>query len=121
MNAQVEPDYCSGLLGAFHEGNQALLMCGNNLPDKPAIVWVVLANESLHAMQSCNGGNLIPAALLTHEMEVARRRQPDTFQELQLHHTYQHHVVAEAWLIQAMPPEQVVALFEKHCAKRLSP
>ena len=51
MNAQVEPDYCSGLLGAFHEGNQALLMCGNNLPDKPAIVWVVLANESLHAMQ----------------------------------------------------------------------
>ena len=119
VDALVAPDCPLGLLGAFHEGKQALLMCGNNLPDDPAIVWVVLAHESAHAMQSCSGGNLMPAALLSREMEVARQRQPDTFQELQLYHTSQHHVEAEARLIQAMPPEQVVALFEKHCAERL--
>ena len=121
VNALVARDCPAGLLGAFHEGKQALLMCGNNLPDDPAVVWVGLAHESAHVMQSCNGGNLMPAALLRREMDEARLRQPDTFQELQLYHTSQHHVEAEARLIQALPPEQVVALFEKHCTKRLSP
>ena len=64
-------------------------------------------------MQSCNGGNLMPAALLSCEMGVACQLQPDTFQELQTYQTSQHHVEAEAPLIQAMPPEQVVALSKK--------
>ena len=68
-----------GLLGAFHEGKQALLMCGNNLPDDPAVVWVVLAHESAHVMQSCNGGNLMPAALLSREVELARQQEPNPF------------------------------------------
>ena len=46
VKALVAPDCPLGLLGAFHEGKQALLMCGNNLPDDPAVVWVVLAHES---------------------------------------------------------------------------
>ena len=121
VNALVARDCPVGLLGAFHEGKQALLMCGNNLPDDPSVVWVVLAHESAHVMQSCNGGNLMPEALLSREMEAARQVDPNPFHELQLYHTSQHHVEAEARLIQALPPEQVVALFEKHCAKRLSP
>ena len=121
VKALVAPDCPLGLLGAFHEGKQALLMCGNNLPDDPAVVWVVLAHESAHVMQLCNGGNLMPAALLSREMEVARQQDPNPFHELQLYHSSQHHVEAEARLIQALPAEQVVALFEKHCAKRLSP
>ena len=32
VKALVAPDCPLGLLGAFHEGKQALLMCGNNLP-----------------------------------------------------------------------------------------
>ena len=96
-------------------------MCGNNLPDDPSVVWVVLAHESAHVMQSCHGGNLMPAALLSREVEVARQQIPNPFHELQLYHSSQHHVEAEARLIQALPAEQVVALFEKHCAKRLSP
>ena len=76
-------------------------MCGNNLPDDPSVVWVVLAHESAHVMQSCNGGNLMPAALLTKNMAEARRLEPDTFHELQLYHTSQHHVEAEARLVQA--------------------
>ena len=59
VKALVAPDCPLGLLGAFHEGKQALLMCGNNLPDDPAVVWVVLAHESAHVMQSCHGGNLM--------------------------------------------------------------
>ena len=121
VNALVARDCPMGLLGAFHEGKQALLMCGNNLPDDPKVVWVVLAHESAHVMQSCNDGNLMPAALLSREVEAARQIDPNPFHELQLYHSSQHHVEAEARLIQALPPEQVVALFEKHCAKRLSP
>ena len=121
VNALVAPDCPAGLLGAFHEGKQALLMCGNNLPDHPSLVWVVLAHESAHVMQSCNGGNLMPAALLSREVEAARQQDPNPFHELQLYHSSQHHVEAEARLIQALPAEQVVALFEKHCAQRLSP
>ena len=120
VNALVARDCPAGLLGAFHEGKQALLMCGNNLPNDPSIVWVVLAHESAHVMQSCHGGNLMPAALLSKGMAEARRRQPNAFQELQLYHTSQHHVEAEARLIQVLPPDQVVAMFEKHCSKRLS-
>ena len=121
VNALVARDCPMGLLGAFHEGKQALLMCGNNLPDDPKVVWVVLAHESAYVMQSCNDGNLMPAALLSREVEAARQIDPNPFHELQLYHSSQHHVEAEARLIQALPPEQVVALFEKHCAKRLSP
>ena len=121
VNALVARDCPGGLLGAFHEGKQALLMCGNNLPDDPSVVWIVLAHESAHVMQSCNDGNLMPAALLSREVEAARQIDPNPFHELQLYHSSQHHVEAEARLIQALPPEQVVALFEKHCAKRLSP
>ena len=47
VKALVAPDCPFGLLGAFHEGKQALLMCGNNLPDDPAVVWVVLAHDCL--------------------------------------------------------------------------
>ncbi|WP_392347837.1 hypothetical protein [Parasynechococcus sp.] len=121
VNALVAPDCPLGLLGGFHEGKQALLMCGNNLPDDPAVVWFVLAHESAHVMQLCNGGNLMPAALLSREMEATCQQDPNPFHELQLYHSSQHHVEAEARLIQALPAEQVVALFEKHCAKRLSP
>ena len=121
VKALVAPDCPLGLLGAFHEAKQALLMCGNNLPEDPAVVWVVLAHESAHVMQSCHGGNLMPAALLSREVELARQQDPNPFHELQLYHSRQHHVEVEARLIQALPAEQVVALFEKHCAQRISP
>ena len=64
VEALVANEFPEGLLGAFHEGRQALLMCGNNLPDDPASIWVVLAHESAHVMQFCKGGPLMPAAVL---------------------------------------------------------
>ena len=82
---------------------------------------MVLAHESAHVMQFCNGGNLMPAAVLSQEVEAARQQDPNPFHELQLYHSSQHHVEAEARLVQALPADQVVALFEKHCAQRLSP
>ena len=72
-------------------------------------------------MQSCHGGNLMPAALLSREVEAARQIDPIPFHELHLYRSSHQHVEAEARLIQALPAEQVVALFEKHCAQRLSP
>ncbi|MAR06741.1 MAG: hypothetical protein CL862_06540 [Cyanobium sp. NAT70] len=114
----VAKDCPEGLLGAFHEGRKVLLMCGNNLPDDPAYVWVVLAHESAHVMQFCNGGPLMPPALLNRAMDQARRRSPDAFHELQLYHVSQHQVEAEARVVQAMPPDQVEALFNRHCGSR---
>ena len=114
-------DCPEGLLGAFHEGRQALLMCGNNLPDDPASIWVVLAHESAHVMQFCKGGPLMPAAVLGAGMDQARRTDSQAFRELKLYNSSQHHVEAEARLVQALPPDQVRHLFEKHCAERLKP
>ena len=121
VDALVARDCPSGLLGAFHEGKQALLMCANNLPDDPSYVWTVLAHESAHVMQFCKGGQLLPTALLQQGMDQARRRHPGAFNELQLYHASQHHVEAEARLIQQLPPDQVEALFLRHCAERLKP
>ena len=79
VEALVAKDCPEGLLGAFHEGRQALLMCGNNLPDDPASIWVVLAHESAHVMQFCKGGPLMPAAVLGAGMDqgLFRPGRPD--------------------------------------------
>ena len=119
VEAFVANDCPAGLLGAFHDSRQVILLCGNNLPDDPAPVWVVLAHESAHVMQSCKGGTLLPPALLSSGMDEARRLQPDAFQDLNLYHSGQHHVEAEARFVQALPPDQVVTLFQTHCASRL--
>ena len=76
VEALVANDCPQGLLGAFHEGRQALLMCGNNLPDDPAYIWVVLAHESAHVMQFCKGGPLMPSAVLGAGMDQTRRSDP---------------------------------------------
>ena len=117
----VANDCPQGLLGAFHQGRRVLLMCGNSLPDDPAYIWVVLAHESAHVMQFCKGGTLLPPSLLSSGMDQARLQQPNAFQELNLYHSSQHHVEAEARLVQALPPEQVEALFFRHCGDRLQP
>jgi len=59
-------------------------MCGNNLPDDPAVVWVVLAQESAHVMQLFNGGNLMPAALLSREVKAARQQTTILFMSCSL-------------------------------------
>ena len=121
IEALVSQDCPVGLIGAFHQGKQALLMCGNNLQDDPVQVWVVLAHESAHVMQDCKGDYLMPPGLLAQEMDQARRTDPAAFLELQLYDSTQHHAEAEARLVQVLPPTQVEALFVKYCSKRLSP
>ena len=121
IEALVAQDCPAGLMGAFHQGKQALLMCGNNLQDDPAQVWVVLAHESAHVMQDCKGDYLMPPGILAEEMDQARRTHPAAFLELQLYDSSQHHAEAEARLVQVLPPNQVEALFVKHCSNRLSP
>ena len=63
-------------------------------------------------MQSCKGGPLLPPDLFSSGMRAARRQQPDAFQDLSLYDTDLHHVEAEARLVQALPPDQVLALFQ---------
>ncbi len=121
VGALVANDCPEGLLGAFHEGGQAFLMCGNNLPEDPASIWVVLAHESADVMQFCKGGPLMPAAVIGVGMNQARRTDLQTFWKFKLYNRSQHHVEAEARLVQALPPDQVRHMFEKHCAERIKP
>lgn len=104
IEALVSQDCPVGLIGAFHQGKQALLMCGNNLQDDPVQVWVVLAHESAHVMLDCKGDYLMPPGLLAQEMDQARRTDPEPFFELQLYDSTQHHAEAEARLVQVLPP-----------------
>ena len=115
VNALVAKDCPLGLLGAFHQSRRSLLLCGNNLPNDPEAVWVVLAHESAHVMQFCNGGPLMPPGLFSQSLDQARRTDPEMFQELQLYHSSQHQLEAEARLVQMLPPVQVEAMFWRHC------
>ena len=72
-------------------------------------------------MQVCKGGNLMPESLLAEEMEATIDKGADTFHELALYQSGRHHVEAEARVVQALPPQQVEALFIKHCGDRLDP
>ena len=121
IEAMVANDCPLGLFGAYHAGRHVLLMCGNNIPDDPAVVWEVLAHESAHVMQVCKGGNLMPEALLAEEMEATIEKGADTFHELALYRSGRHHVEAEARVVQALPPQDVEALFIQHCGDRLEP
>tara|TARA_E500000178_G_scaffold44324_1_gene39574 strand:+ start:1718 stop:2209 length:492 start_codon:yes stop_codon:yes gene_type:complete len=121
IEAMVANDCPLGLFGAYHAGRDVLLMCGNNIPDDPAVVWEVLAHESAHVMQVCKGGDLMPESLLAEEMEATIDKGADTFHELALYRSGRHHVEAEARVVQALPPQQVEALFIKHCGDRLDP
>ena len=82
IEALVVQDCPAGLMGAFHQGKHALLMCGNNLQDDPAQIWVVLAYESAHVMQHCKGDYLMPQLILAEEMDQVRRTHPEAFLEL---------------------------------------
>ena len=116
VEALVANDCPEGLLGAIHQGRQGLLMCGNNLPDDPGYVWVLLAHESAHVIQFCKGGPLMPAAVLGAGMDQSSQSDPWAFQELNPYNSSQHQVEAEARLVQALPPDQVEHLFRKYCA-----
>ena len=107
IEAMVANDCPLGLFGAYHAGRDVLLMCGNNIPDDPAVVWEVLAHESSHVMQVCEGGDLMPESLLAEEMEATIDKGADTFHELALYRSGRHHVEAEARVLQALPPQQV--------------
>ena len=120
VKALVAKDCPQGLLGAFHQSRRSLLLCGNNLPNDPEVVWVVLAHESAHVMQFCKGGPLMPPGLFSQSLDRARRKDPEMFQELQLYHSSQHQVEAEARLVQMLPPVQVEALFWRHCGDRIN-
>ena len=63
IEALVAQECPAGLMGAFHQGKQALLMCGNNLQDDPVHAWVVLAQDSAQVIQDCKGDYLMPPGL----------------------------------------------------------
>ena len=61
----------------------------------------------------------MPEELLAEEMEATIDRGADTFHELALYRSGRHHVEAEARVVQALPPQDVEALFIQHCGDRL--
>ena len=113
----VARDCPPALLGAFHAGRNAVLLCANNLSDDPALVWTVLAHESAHAMQKCNGKPLLADSQLDQAMNFLQQRSPVALQELHLYHQSQKREEIEARLVQGLPAEEVVSLYRQFCHK----
>ena len=115
----VAKDCPSGLLGAFHSGRNALLLCSNNLEDDPAHVWTVLAHESAHVMQHCQQGPLLPDHQIGSALAQIEKQSLRSFQELRLYHQSQRRDEIEARLVQELPMAEVKALFRGFCGDRL--
>ena len=115
----VAKDCPSGLLGAFHSGRNALLLCSNNLQDDPAHVWTVLAHESAHVMQHCQQGPLLPDHQIDNALAQIEKQSSSSLQELRLYHQSQRRDEIEARLVQGLPMAQVKALFRGFCGERL--
>jgi hypothetical protein len=115
----VAKDCPSGLLGAFHAGRNALLLCSNNLQDDPAQVWTVLAHESAHVMQHCQQGPLLPDHQIGSALAQIEKQSMSSFQELRLYHQSQRRDEIEARLVQGLPMAEVKALFRGFCGNRL--
>jgi len=116
----VAKDCPSGLLGAFHAGRNALLLCSNNLNNDPRQVWTVLAHESAHVMQDCQKGSLLPDHQIADALVQIQRQSQNAIQELRLYHQSQRRDEIEARLVQGLPMTEVKALFRDFCADRLS-
>ena len=115
----VAKDCPPALLGAFHAGRNAVLLCANNLANDPAQIWTVLAHESAHVMQHCRQGPLLPDDRITAAIAQVRRQAPEALQELRLYHHSQHRDEVEARLVQGLPADEVEHLFRRFCAERL--
>lgn len=115
----VARDCPSSLLGAFHVGRNALLICANNVRNDPVEIWGVLAHESAHVMQHCSGGSLLPEGQMGHAIARVQEHAPRLSKELRLYHHSQQRDEVEARLVQILPPDQVEALFHRFCGKRL--
>ena len=115
----VAKDCPSGLLGAFHAGRNALLLCSNNLEDDPAHVWTVLAHESAHVMQHCQQGHLLPDHQIDNALVQIEKQSLSSLQELRLYHQSQRRDEIEARLVQGLPMAEVKALFRGFCGDRL--
>ncbi len=116
----VAKDCPAGLLGAFHAGRNALLLCSNNLENDPLQIWTVLAHESAHVMQDCNRGPLLPDHQIDDALVQIEKQSFKAFQELRLYHQSQRRDEIEARLVQGLPMAEVKELFRGFCADRLS-
>ncbi len=118
-DTMVAKDCPPSLLGAFHSQRNALLLCANNLENDPKQIWVVLAHESAHVMQHCQGGALLADHQIGDALEAIEARSRATLQELRFYHQSQQREEIEARLVQGLPPREVEALFRSFCADRL--
>lgn len=116
----VARDCPAALLGAFHSGRNAVLLCANNLRDDPNMVWTVLAHESAHAMQRCHGKPLLADHQLEQAVHFLKKSSPVALQELHLYHRSQQREEIEARLVQGLPPAQVESLYRQFCHKYLN-
>jgi hypothetical protein len=115
----VASDCPPALMGAFHAGRNALLLCANNLANDPLQIWTVLAHESAHVMQDCHQGPLLAEHQLGAARERIREASSQTLRELRLYHPSQHQEELEARLLQGMPADEVESLFRRFCSERL--
>ncbi|MFM9101115.1 MAG: hypothetical protein ACKOPS_07175 [Cyanobium sp.] len=118
---QVSDD-CPPRHAGFYEkdaaGRHRLVLCRNrvNVADVDA-VWEVMAHESTHIMQSCNGGTVIADESMPRTFRELRTLAPHYAKLIdQSYATADQRLEAEAFWMELQSPEAVISLFRRVCA-----
>ncbi|MDA7677498.1 hypothetical protein N8561_01270 [bacterium] len=121
-------DSCDGETMGFYQpprkdgSGDRLVFCTNNIDmEDVSAVWEVLAHESAHVMQACNGGLIWKAEYHPRLLRNLKSRAPHYASILDQYRGRDKMMELEAFDMELKSPEQVVNIFLRACSKDEGP
>ncbi|WP_137024995.1 hypothetical protein [Synechococcus sp. UW179A] len=121
---KVEKTTCdSNTLGFYQApteggGGDRLVFCSNNIDfNDISAVWEVLAHESAHVMQACNGGLLWKAEYHPRMLRGLKEQAPHYAQILRQYNGWDKMMELEAFDMELRPASEVISLFVNYCTR----
>lgn len=105
-----------GLQGLFHPSSGTIVVC--RVHSDPVAVWSTLAHEATHRMQACYGGSITDPRHHAAMAATLANRAPQEWRSLQSYPARERLGELEARYTAQLPPEQVIQLFDRYCARR---
>lgn len=124
--ATVVADDCPARYAGYYEkdksGHHRLVLCRNGVDMADAeAVWEVMAHESTHIMQVCNGGTVIADAYMPRTVRELRTMAPHYAKLIDRSYPEaERRLEAEAFWMELQTPDTVVGLFRQLCANGLA-
>lgn len=99
-------------------GGDRLVFCSNNIDfNDISAVWEVLAHESAHVMQACNGGLLWKTEYHPRMLRGLKEQAPHYAQILRQYNGWDKMMELEAFDMELRPASEVISLFVNYCAR----